>query len=180
MTHLVADTELAPERRADPRRADEFRHVLGHVPTGVAVVAAMTDAGPVGLTVGTFVSASLDPPLVGALVARSSQSWPKVAAADALCISVLGEHQEDICRRFAVSGGDKFAGLPWHPAPSGAPVIDESPAWCDGVVHAITDAGDHWFVLAEVRALGVRSAALPLVFCHGTYRRLATEPDRRH
>jgi flavin reductase (DIM6/NTAB) family NADH-FMN oxidoreductase RutF len=169
-------TSTLPERRADPRVADDFRHVMGHVPTGVAVVAASTPEGPAGLTVGTFVSASLDPPLVGLLVAHTSRTWPRVEAADSLCVNVLGEDQEHVCRRFAVSGGDKFSGLRWRPAPSGAPIVEQALAWFDCTVRARHEAGDHWFVLADVHALGVRSSGHPLVFCHGAYRQLDRRP----
>jgi flavin reductase (DIM6/NTAB) family NADH-FMN oxidoreductase RutF len=152
--------------------SDAFRHVMGHVPTGVSVVAAMTPDGPAGLTVGSFVSASLDPPLVGFLVARTSTSWPRVAEANTFCVSVLGEDHHHICRRFAVSGGDKFRGLELRAAPSGAPLIDEALAWFDCRLEARHDAGDHWFVLGRVLDLGVRTDGRPLIFCHGTYRRL--------
>lgn len=165
-------TSLTPERVVDPLVADDFRHVLGHVPTGVCVVAATTPDGPVGLTVGSFVSASLDPPLVGLLVAHTSTTWPTVEAQENLCVNVLGEDQEDVCRRFAVSGGDKFAGLAWRPAPSGAPLVERALAWLDCTVEARHEAGDHWFVLARVNHFGVRSTHHPLVFCHGRLRRL--------
>jgi 3-hydroxy-9,10-secoandrosta-1,3,5(10)-triene-9,17-dione monooxygenase reductase component len=150
----------------------ELRRVMSHVPTGVSVIAAMTVDGPAGLTVGSFVSASLDPPLVGFLVARTSTSWPRVAAADTLCVSVLGEEDHHVCRRLAVSGGDKFAGLELRQAPSGAPLVDGALAWFDCRLEARHEAGDHWFVLARVLDLGVRTDGRPLIFCHGTYRQL--------
>src|SRR5258707_11728911 len=109
---------------------DRLRTVLGRYPTGVSIVTGLrTDGTPVGLALGTFTSVSLDPLLVGFLPAKSSQSWPKIRAAGLFCINVLGEHQQDICRRFAVSGGDKFKNLEWR-APG--PVPPFSMAWGPG------------------------------------------------
>jgi 3-hydroxy-9,10-secoandrosta-1,3,5(10)-triene-9,17-dione monooxygenase reductase component len=160
------------EMDVPPFTAIEMRQVMAHVPTAVAVVAAMTPSGPAGLTVGTFTSVSLDPPLVGFFPALSSTSWPVVEAAERFAISVLHEGAESICRQFAQSGGDKFSGLDWHLSPLGSPVLDHALAWFDCELHERQDAGDHWFVLARVHQLGVARDARPLVFCHGRYQGL--------
>ena len=162
------------ETDAAPFSATDMRSVMAHVPTAVAVVAAMTPSGPAGLTVGTFTSVSLDPPLVGFFPAHSSTSWPQVEQADRFAVSVLAEHSEDVCRRFAQSGGDKFAGLAWHLSPLGSPVLDEALAWFDCELETRQEAGDHWFVLARVRRMGVVQDGRPLVFCHGQYQGLGT------
>lgn len=157
---------------------DRFRHVMRHVPTGVVVVAATTPDGPVGLAVGSFVSVSLDPPLVGFFVARASTSWPVIEPRGRFCVNVLGEEDEATSRAFAVSGGDKFAGVAWHSSPMGSPVLDGALAWFDCTTHTVTDAGDHRLVLADVHDLSVRSAGRPLVFCHGVYQRLGPHSTR--
>lgn len=155
---------------------DRLRQVMRHVPTGVAVVAAATPDGPVGLAVGSFVSVSLTPPLVGFFVAHASTTWPVIEPHGRFCVNVLGEEGEDTCRAFAVSGGDKFAGVTWRPSPAGSPVLDNALAWFDCTTNTISDAGDHRFVLADVHDLSVRPAGGPLVFCHGTYQRLGNGP----
>ena len=157
---------------------DRFRHVMRHVPTGVVVVAARTPSGPAGLAVGSFVSVSLHPPMVGFFVAQASTSWPEIEPHGRFCVNVLGEDDEATCRAFAVSGGDKFAGIAWHSSPTGSPVLDSALAWFDCTTNAVTDAGDHRFVLADVHDLSVRSAGRPLVFCHGTYQRLGPHSIR--
>lgn len=155
---------VAPDPGISP---DRFRSVLGHVPTSVCVIAAATDEGPAGLTVGTFVSVSLDPPLVGALVAHTSTSWPRVAAAGRFCISVLGDDHRHISRQFAVSGADKFAGIEWEQAPSGSLRLPDAVAWIDCGLEAEYAAGDHQFVLGRVRDLGANPDADPLIFLRG-------------
>lgn len=154
---------------------DEFRQVMRHVPSGVTVVTAMTRNGPVGLTVGTFVSASLDPPLVGFLPARSSTTWPLMVPVGSFCVNVLGEGHEDLGRRFAHSGGPKFDGVPWESAPSGAPILDGAVAWLDCGFERSYPAGDHLFVLGRVQALELGADNRPLVFCFGGFQRLSIE-----
>jgi flavin reductase (DIM6/NTAB) family NADH-FMN oxidoreductase RutF len=148
-----------------------FRQVLGHFPTGVAIVTAMSGDTPAGLSVGSFMSVSLNPPLVAVLPAKTSTSWPKIAAASSFCINVLNASHQDLCRKFARSGGDKFAGVPWRPAPSGAPILDGALAWIDCEHERSIDAGDHLIVLGQVRVLdiGASQTEAPLIFFQGGY-----------
>jgi flavin reductase (DIM6/NTAB) family NADH-FMN oxidoreductase RutF len=151
-----------------------FRQVLGQYPTGVSVVTAIgADGQPVGLAVGSFTSVSLDPPLVGFLPDKRSTSWPKVQAAGRFCVNVLAADQEAICRRFAAKGADKFDGLRWRSAGSGAPIIDDVLAWIDCDLELVHEAGDHYMVMGRVRELAVERSSLPLVFYQGGYGRFA-------
>jgi flavin reductase (DIM6/NTAB) family NADH-FMN oxidoreductase RutF len=154
-----------------PFDSARYRQVLGHFTTGVTVVTASAEDGPVGLAVGSFSSVSLDPPLVGFFPDKGSSSWPKIEAAGSFCVNVLGEAQEDVCRRFAMKGDDKFAGLGWKPAGSGSPLIDDVLAWIDCDIHSVTEAGDHFLVLGAVRDLGVAEEGAPLLFFRGGYGR---------
>ncbi|WP_448638500.1 flavin reductase [Geodermatophilus sp. URMC 63] len=152
-----------------------FREVLGHLPTGVVVVTAMgPDGRPSGMVVGSFTSVSLDPPLVAFLPARSSSSFKTLREARTFCVNILSAKQEPICRQFAVSGGDKFAGVDWSPAPSGAPVIDGVVAWIDCEFERIDEAGDHYIVLGRVTHLGTGVPTIPLLFFQGGYGGFAT------
>jgi len=156
----------------DPR---QFRQVLGHFPTGVAVVTGLSaEGGPAGMAVGSFTSVSLDPPLVAFLPDKASTSWATIRDSGSFCVNILGAEQESICRAFAVKGGDKFAELSWRPAGSGSPVLDGVLAWIDCDVEAVYEAGDHWIVVGAVRQLEVANPALPLVFFQGGYGRFAS------
>ena len=148
-----------------------YRQVLRHFPTGVVIVTAMSDSGPAGLSVGSFMSVSLDPQLVAVLPAKTSTSWPKIAAATSFCINILAASQQELCRRFAISGGDKFAGVPWRPAPSGAPILDGALAWIDCEHERSVEAGDHLIVLGQVRVLDIDTGQTPapLIFFQGGY-----------
>lgn len=152
--------------------ADHFRQVLGQFPTGVVVITAESTGGdPVALTIGSFTSASLDPPLVAFLPQKTSSTWPIIRSHGRFAVNILGADQEGLCRAFARSGTDKFAGVSWHSGGNGAPIIDGSVAWIECDIEHVSDAGDHDIVLGRVTALSVDSGALPLVFFRGGYGR---------
>jgi flavin reductase (DIM6/NTAB) family NADH-FMN oxidoreductase RutF/DNA-binding IclR family transcriptional regulator len=147
-----------------------FREVLGYLPTGVVVITAvMPDGRPSGMAVGSFTSVSLDPPLVAFLPARTSSTFKGLREARTFCVNILSAKQEPICRQFAVSGGDKFAGVGWSPAPSGAPVIDGVVAWIDCEFERIDEAGDHYIVLGRVTHFETGVPTIPLLFFQGGY-----------
>jgi 3-hydroxy-9,10-secoandrosta-1,3,5(10)-triene-9,17-dione monooxygenase reductase component len=149
-----------------------FRRVMGHVPTGVAVVTAVYDGLPAGLTVGSFTSVSLDPPLVAFTVIRAARSWPSIEAAGAFCVNVLADDQLELCRLFSSRETQKFRGLRWRPASSGAPILEGVLAWVDCEIGQVVDAGDHHLVIGRVRELDVVRSARPLLFYRGRYGRV--------
>jgi 3-hydroxy-9,10-secoandrosta-1,3,5(10)-triene-9,17-dione monooxygenase reductase component len=143
--------------------APRYRTVLGHFASGVAIVAAMSPTGPVGLTCQSFFALSMDPPLVAIAPGLSSTSWPRVAEAGAFCVNVLANDQELVCRGFAVPGADKFAGVSWSPTANGSPRIEGVLAWLDCTIERVDQAGDHYLVVGRVHDLG-SSAGDPLLF----------------
>ena len=149
-----------------------FRQVLGHFPTGVCVVAAFHEERPVGMAIGSFFSISLDPPLVGFCAGKGSSTWPKLREAGRFCVSILGEDQEEVSRRFASKEADKFAGLGWDRSPLGSPRLGGALGWIDCETEALHDAGDHEIVVGAVHDLGVAAEGAPLVFFRGGYSRL--------
>ncbi|HEY6698106.1 MAG TPA: flavin reductase family protein [Acidimicrobiales bacterium] len=152
-----------------------FRQVLGHFPTGVTVVTASTDEGPVGLCVGSFTSVSLHPPLVAFCAGDSSTSYPRIEAAGHFCVNILAEEQEEVARVFADKGDDKFAGIGWRPSVvTGAPVINDVLAWIDCRIEAIHEAGDHWIVVGRALDLEIGHEGGPLVFFRGGFGRYSS------
>jgi flavin reductase (DIM6/NTAB) family NADH-FMN oxidoreductase RutF len=148
-----------------------FRQVLGHFATGVAVVTTTDRGEPAGLSVNSFASVSLDPPLVAFCAANASNTWAHIRATETFCVNILSEEQEHLCRVFATSDPHKFHGVGWEPAPSGAPVIAGVLAWIDCSVEAVHPAGDHSIVVGRVRELEVAREGRPLVFYRGGYGR---------
>ena len=147
-----------------------FRQVLGHFPTGVTVVTGMDGDRPVGLTIGSFTSVSLDPPLVGFLPMVTSASWQAMRETGRFCVNVLGDTHGDLCWKFAKSSADvdAFDGLSWSSSPTGSPIIDGVIAWIDCTVEATYEMGDHLFVLGRVHAMDARDDdPTPLLFYRG-------------
>ncbi|MFF0478327.1 flavin reductase family protein [Streptomyces sp. NPDC004284] len=165
----VGDDERAP---VDP---GEFRRVLGHFASGVTVMTALDADGPTGFACQSFASLSLDPPLVVFMVARTSTTWPRIAAAGTFCVNILGADQGGLCRSFAVSGADKFAGVEWVPAPvTGSPRLAGAPAWVDCTITAVHTGGDHLIVVGRVESLGAEDGeGEPLLFHRGRFGRFS-------
>jgi len=150
-----------------------FRRVLGLFPTGVTIVTTWdADGQPVGATVSSFNSVSLDPPLVLFSLARNMGCCEAFAAAGPLAIHVLGDGQEDLSNRFARGGADKWADLAYGAGEHGAPLIDGTLATFECRPYAQYPGGDHTIFVAEVSQLRFRDGE-PLVFCAGGYRQLA-------
>jgi 3-hydroxy-9,10-secoandrosta-1,3,5(10)-triene-9,17-dione monooxygenase reductase component len=151
----------------------QFKDAMSRFITGVTIVSGMEDDHPVGFTCQAFVSLSINPPFIAVAPARTSSSWPRIARAGSFCVNVLGDSQEELCRGFAVSGGDKFDGVAWHPAPvSGSPVIEGSLAWVDCNVELVHDAGDHELIIGKVLDLGIGEGS-PLLFFRGDFATVA-------
>lgn len=121
------------------------------------------------MAVGSFASVSLEPPLVGFFVGHESTSWPPIRSAGRFCVNVLADDQAGLCRRFSQSGADKFAGVTWRPAPSGAPLLDGVVAWIDCRLEREIETGDHSLVLGSVTELEVERGSRPLLFHRGAF-----------
>lgn len=176
-TAVHADTAIHPDATVVPGvEQSEFRRVLGNFATGVTVVTAPAvpgEPGPAGFACQSFSSLSLDPPLVVFMVGRTSASWPRIALAGVFCVNVLSREQAELCRAFARSGGDKFAGVAYDTAPvSGAPRLTGALAWVDCAIQAVHTGGDHLIVVGKVNALGTAPGAeeqAPMLFHKGRF-----------
>lgn len=151
--------------------AAHYRQVLGHFATGVTVVAGMESGEPVGFTAQSFTALSLDPPLVAVCVARTSSSWPRIAASGAFCVNVLRADQEDVCRVFATKGADKFSQVPWKAGATGSPCLAGTLAWVDCTLEQELDGGDHVIAVGRVVDMGVADEGTPLLFYRGGFGR---------
>ncbi|GHB43388.1 monooxygenase [Streptomyces cirratus] len=169
------DLRAVREDERAPVAPAEFRAVLGNFASGVTVITApAVDGadGPAGFACQSFASLSLDPPLVTFMVARTSATWPRIARAGVFCVNILGAEQGPLCRSFAVSGADKFAGVAHRPSPAtGSPQLDAVPAWIDCRIHAVHTGGDHLIVVGRVEALGAAGEGDPLLFHQGRFGR---------
>ena len=159
--------------KIDAARA--LRNAFGAFPTGVTIITTRDSQGSaVGLTVNSFTSVSLDPPLVLWSLAGDSPSRALFESTDTFAVSVLAQGQEDISKRFAAKGAtraDKFKGVALDSHPSGLPLIHGAAAQFICRRQTTLPGGDHVIFLGEVTWFH-RAHHAPLVFYAGHYRKL--------
>ena len=153
----------------------ELRRVMGHFATGVTIITTRdVDGKPYGLTANALCSVSLDPPLLLVCVDKRAESHPAFGRSGLFAVNVLGLGHEDLSRRFAVSGGDKFVDVDHRSGVSGVPLLDGALATIECRVVAVHEAGDHTIFIGEVEHLQ-GDGGDPLLFFRGKYRRLVED-----
>lgn len=156
-----------------PVTGDQFRRACGHFATGVTIASVLDFNGtPHGLTVNSFSSVSLDPPLILICLGHEVTNIEDFRAAEYFGISMLSKAQREISERFARKGHDRFNGTPWHSGKTGVPLLDNALAEVECAVHHRFTAGDHDILVGEMVAAGVADGE-PLIYYAGRYRELA-------
>jgi flavin reductase (DIM6/NTAB) family NADH-FMN oxidoreductase RutF len=136
-------------------------------PTGVTIVAASDQGGPYGLTVNSFTSVSLDPPLVLVCIGHTSSSHDRLVSADGFSVNLLAADQWEAAVRFATEPSEgRFDAVDWSPGPSGDPILADAVAWLDCELVQVLRGGDHSILLGRVEGAGVTDRAA-LVFHRG-------------
>ncbi len=147
----------------------DLRDALSSFATGVTIVTGVDGKGdPVGMTVSSFNSVSMEPPLVLWSVTKTALSAPAFKDAKNFAVHVLASDQMDLSNRFAKSGQDKFEGLNIQFNDSGIPVLDGALTRFDCRMWATYEGGDHWIIVGEVESM-VSQSGEGLVFCGGSY-----------
>ncbi|BCJ56157.1 hypothetical protein Asp14428_76320 [Actinoplanes sp. NBRC 14428] len=164
----MTDTHLLPSG-LDTR---DLRSALGRFATGVAVVTTRDARHAVGMTVNSFCSVSLDPPLVLFCVGHRSQLRRVLSASTAYAVNLLAAGQERLSGQFARPGLDRFGAVRWRPGTTGSPVLIDALAALECITEQVIAAGDHDIVLGRVVEVHPVTEADPLVFFGGSYRRL--------
>ncbi|MGL6162091.1 flavin reductase family protein [Microbulbifer sp.] len=168
---MTADSNRALSPAFSRSRA--LRDTLGQFATGVTVVTTRdADGQPVGMTVNSFNSVSLEPPLVLWSIDKQALGYNAFTANDHFAVHVLKADQQHISNLFAGRGSDKFGQVHWHSGPAQLPLLDDCAAHflCRRV--QCIDGGDHTILLGEVLEF-TASGGEPLVFHRGRYRALA-------
>jgi flavin reductase (DIM6/NTAB) family NADH-FMN oxidoreductase RutF len=166
---LVLGTGWRGARSAQPVQAQQLRRVLAQ---NAAAVVVVTGPGPVGLTVTTFNSASLEPPLVSFYVTKSSATWPRLRDARVFAGNVLAADQADIADRFARRDTERFGpDTRWHSGPHRVPLIAGAASHVVCELDAVIAVGDHWLVVGLV-IHAEAGGAPPLLRHRGQYGRV--------
>jgi len=153
----------------DATTSRSFRNALGNFPTGVTVVTATTPSGPTGMTVNSFSSVSMDPPLVLWSPAKTSTRHDVFIGATNFAVHVLDAEQDALCSRFT-RGGRGFEELDWERNAEGVPIIPGTLSRFECAQASVHDAGDHSIIIGRVLRAAHREGD-PLCFARGAFGR---------
>jgi len=155
------------QARSDPTL--ELRRALGQFATGVTVVTTRApDGTPAGITVNSFTSVSLDPPLMLWCLGRDAATFDIFRVAEQHLVNVLAAEQLDVARRFATRGADRFAGVRWSPTDAGLPRLDGCLAWFECAIRSRYEEGDHLILVGRIDSFEVTHGR-PLIFHDSRY-----------
>jgi flavin reductase (DIM6/NTAB) family NADH-FMN oxidoreductase RutF len=150
-----------------------LRDALGCFATGVTVVTCVDDAGePAGITVNSFTSVSLDPPLLLVCLHKQAASAKALISAPNFAINVLQTGQQPASITFSTRVEDRFGETPWSCGEAGAPILKDSLCVFECHNHAVHDGGDHCILVGKVAKASFDASLDPLLFFRGSYRRL--------
>jgi flavin reductase (DIM6/NTAB) family NADH-FMN oxidoreductase RutF len=141
------------------------KHTLRMIPYGLYVLTARTADGVNAATVSWLSQASFDPPRVIAALRNDSGIWQRARAAGTFAINLLGAGQKDLASAFfrhVEPEGNTIGGAAFHEGTTGAPILDDVPAYLECRVVESLDAGDHTFFLADIVDAGVQNDLAPL------------------
>ena len=168
----MADQPIKGEYRSG-HDARTLRDALGCFATGVTVVTCLGAEGePAGLTVNSFTSVSLDPPLLLVCLAKKAASAAALIAASHFAVNVLQTGQQPASIRFSTRDEDRFGATPWECGEAGAPILAKSLGVFECERHAVHDGGDHHMLIGQVVKASFDASLDPLLYFRGKYRRL--------
>jgi len=155
-----------------------FRDLMSGVCAPVTVVTTTVDDVPRGATVSSFVSLSLDPPLISVAFDRGSRLLAQILTAGRFGVNVLGHAQDELAMVFARRGVDRFAEVDWY-NDAQLPRLTDALSWIECDLHQTVEAGDHLLLFGLVRSASNRADLAPLIYANrtfGTHSRFADRP----
>lgn len=149
----------------------DFRAALGTFATGVTIVTSVDSQGaPVGVTINSFTSVSLAPPLVLFCLGRAAQTFAIFSACSGFAVNVLAERQEALSSRFAQpDAAARWDGIPYDRSPLGHPLLRDCLATLDCRLETVHEGGDHIILVGRVETLAVAAEDRPLLYYRGRY-----------
>lgn len=151
----------------------EFRRVMGHFASGVTVVTACHEGTCQGITVSSFASLSLAPPLILVSIDQRSVMHDMIERTGAFAVNILAEDGEWLSRLFASRDVDKFERVRYRLGTTGAPLLDDALATIECRLHQKLPGGDHTIFVGEVIAGDVRAEQAPLLYFRSGYHSIA-------
>ena len=156
--------------------ADNLKLAMRRFPQGVTVVTIRSDDRPLGITVASFTSISLTPPLILVSIAKGSFHHDSIINSKSFAVNILASDQADLSERFAgkvPQGEDRFRNVRFLPGMNGSPLIEGALSWIECRNWKTIDAGDHTIVLGEVTTCEPVKEATPLLYFNRQYATIA-------
>lgn len=142
-----------------------FKQIMGNYPTGVTIVTTTTgDGTPVGLTVNSFASVSLDPLMLLWSIDHRVSSLKEFTEGGKFAVHVLAEEQKELCQTFASKHPDRFSTCDWKLSSNGLPIIDGAFGVFECITFKAIEAGDHTVLIGEVTDLQVDQEKDPMLY----------------
>ena len=163
-------THKASRFKPGPEMSRQYRDALSEFPTGVTIITCQSDIGPLGITVNSFTSVSVDPPLVMWCVTKASQRYKAFMETRHFAIHIMPSDTEDLCLSFARSG-QAFDRTHWHLSKNQVPILESCLAYLECSYFKDYDGGDHSILLGLVDEVSVFEG-VPLAFAKGRFNRL--------
>ena len=158
--------------RGNALSAELFRQAMSRHAAGVVIVTLAGPSGPGGLTVTSFSSASLDPPLVSFYIGHGSSNWPAIRDARHFAVNLIGEGHQSLAHRFAVKGEDRFAPpTRWSRGPKDLPLLSDATTHLICATESLVTVGDHELVVGLVLDAALGSGDRPLLHHQGRFTR---------
>jgi flavin reductase (DIM6/NTAB) family NADH-FMN oxidoreductase RutF len=153
--------------------ASLYRRACSLFATGITVITTLDENGhPHGMTVNSFSSVSLDPPLVLVGIDLKNAILGHFMTSAWFAVNILGEHQEDLSRRFSTAAENRFYGVDWQPGSSGVPLLGGVLTQMECAVTQTFEVGDHALLIGEVRSAAWREGK-PLVYFNRSYQNIS-------
>lgn len=134
---------------------DLYKEAVGSFVTGITVVTALAQDGPVGFTCQSFTSLSINPPMVLISVAQTSRTFLTIASHGRFCVNILGFGSADLAKDFAfMEPGARFSNYLWSASTAGNPVLDAALVWLDCELQRSIEIEDHFVAVGKVVSLG--------------------------
>ncbi|HZL55905.1 MAG TPA: flavin reductase family protein [Bryobacteraceae bacterium] len=155
-----------------PIAPELYRRACSQFATGITVITALDEHGhPHGMTLNSFASVSLEPPLVIVSIDLRHAILGHFVTSRFFAVNVLAEHQAELSRRFSSTAENRFHGIDWQPAESGVPLLGGTLARMECAVTQVMEIGDHSVLIGEVQRAEYTSGR-PLLFFDSSYRTL--------
>jgi len=173
---MSSNPVTAPPKAVDPGVGPQaFLRACAQFSTGVAIATVLDSAGaPHGMTINSFTSVSLEPPLVLICIDHKARILDQLLTSNFFAINILRDTQQDLSERFARPGEDRFGAVQWYPGETGMPLIPDALATLECAVFQRIPAGDHTILIGEVVS-AVRHEGSPLLFFSSSYQALAPQ-----